>query len=144
MTKAEFLAILAARGLRLIQTEQVPDPPKESANVNHYMAHMMEQKGEIVQGRNIGFYVFDEGTAQEAAFPRDLLVTKNQARDAMQTYLDGLVPGTYIRTEIQSVNEDQTYGTAKALKDNADSTVSEVRLLIWKDAGQPIKHREFV
>lgn len=142
MDKAELLADLAAKGLRVINVEQIADGVKEAAGVTSYIANVMEQRGDTIAGRNIGFYVLDEGDPAEEAFYRDLPQQKNVARDAMLTYLSGLVPSTYVRTKLESLNEDDRYGFAQAWKDNGDGTATEMRLLVWKDGANPIAHRE--
>lgn len=142
MNKAEMLADLAAKGLRVINVEQIADSVKEAAGVTSYIANVMEQRGDTITGRNIGFYVLDEGDPGEAAFYRDLPQPKNVARDAVLTYLGGLVPGTYVRTKLESLDEDDRYGFAQAWKDNGDGTATAVRLIVWKDGSNPITHRE--
>lgn len=142
MNKVELLADLSAKGLRVVNVEQVSDSVKEAAGVNTYNANVMEQRGDTITGRNIGFYVLDEGQPAEAAFYRDLPQPKNVARNAMLAYLGGLVPGTYVRTKLQSLDEDDRYGFAQAWKDNGNGTATEVRLIVWKDGSNPITHRE--
>lgn len=142
MDKAELLADLAAKGLRVVNIEQVADAVKEAAGVTSYIANVMEQRGDTITGRNIGFYVLDEGEPAEAAFYRDLPQQKNVARDVMLTYLGGLVPGTYVRTKLESLDEGDRYGFAQAWKDNGDGSATAVRLIVWKDSDNPIAHRE--
>ena len=142
MTKAELIADIGARGLRVVSVTQQPDAAKEAVGINSYIANVMEQRGPVAAARNIGFYVFDEGQGGEAAYYRDQLNTKNAAFDAMVSYLNGLVPGTYIRYANPTVDEDERYGFAEAWKQIDGTTATRVQLIIWKDGANPITHRE--
>lgn len=142
MTKAELLNNLTAKSLRLVSIVEEADTVKNAAGIKQYIANVMEQNGESVYGRNIGFYVFNEGEATETAFLRDQPVAKSQVRSAALTYLNGLVPTTYIRVELGGVNEEQRSATASAYKDNGNGTCSMVNLLVYKDGVAPITHRE--
>lgn len=145
MLKADLIADLTAKNLRVINTTKASDPTKEAAGVNTYIANVLEQDGEIVFGRNIAFYVVDEGLATEAAYYKDIPISKNSARTAMENFLAGLVPATYIRTQIDSVDEVNLYGFATAYKPNADGvTATTVKLLVWKDGASPIAYRELI
>ena len=142
MNKVDLIADLNSKGLRVIAVTQQSDPVKEAAGVNSYIANVMEQRGDTVTARNVGFYVMDEGEAGEVAYYRDQLSQKNVAYDAMVSYIDGLTPATYIRGEVQNVNEDGKYGFAKVYKDNGDGTAKEVQLIVFKNGANPIEHRE--
>ena len=142
MTKAELLTDIEAKSLKVVAVTEEPDAVKNSAGIKQYIANVLEQDGEKVAGRNIGFYVVDEGEPTETAYVRDIVRPKNQARDAVQTYLNGLVPATYIRVSLSSVDEEQKSARATALKDNGDGTCKEVQLFVFKNGTNPIEHRE--
>ena len=142
MTKADILADIEAKSLKVVAVAEEPDAVKNAAGVKQYIANVLEQNGGVVQGRNIAFYVVDEGGAGEAAYFRDVVTPKSVARDAVQTYLNGLAPVTYIRTELGTVNEEQKSALANAYKDNGDGTCKKVQLLVFKNGAQAIQHRE--
>lgn len=145
MNKSELLADLGAKSLRVVQTTaEQQTPAMVTAKLQPYTSYVVEQTGATVHGRNVGWYTLDEGEAGEVAFYRDQPVPKNVVRAGMQTYLSGLVPATYLRAEIQSVDEEQVYGIAKVLKDNGNGTVSEGRIVVWKNGANPIAHADLV
>lgn len=142
MTKAQILADIEAKSLKVVAVEEELDAVKNAAGIKQYIANVLEQSGDRVSGRNVAFYIIDEGGAGEAAYYRDVVTPKNVARNAVQTYLNGLVPATYIRTELGLVNEEQKSATASAYKDNGDGTCKKVELLVFKNGSNPIAHRE--
>lgn len=144
MTKAEILADIEAKSIKVVAVAEEPDAVKNEAGIKQYIANVLEQKGDVVQGRNIAFYVVDEGLAGEVAYFRDVVTPKNVARDAVQTYLNNLVPATYIRAELASVDEAQKSARASAYKDNGDGTCKKVELLVFKNGSNPIQHREVI
>jgi len=139
MNKTELIADIAAKGLRVIATQQQSDPVKEAAGVNSYITNVLEQNGDRVTARNIGWYVMDEGLPEEVAWYRDQPNPKNEARDAIEAHLDGIAD--IIRYRLETVNEEEQYAFATVWKDNGDTTATESRVFIWKDEAQPIKVR---
>lgn len=145
MTKQELLDEITSKALKVVNTFEEPDDTKNAAGVKMYITHVMEQNGTQVKGRNIGWYTIDEGTAQEAAFYRDTVNTKNVARDAVITYLTSKVTdGTFVRFSLKSVDEDDRSARATAVKSNGDGTASEVNLFVYKNGNDPIQHLELI
>lgn len=143
MNKTELLADITAKGLRVIQVVQQSDPVKEAAGVNSYIANVLSQSGDTVTAKNIGFYVVDEGQAGEVAYYRDALKPKNTVWDVAQTYLDSLIPGTYLRGTLREVNEQNNSGIADVYKvDGTGTAVSKIEIFIYKNSGQPVSHYE--
>jgi len=101
---------------------------------------------------NAGDPVLDEQGNPVVIAPEDaetVLVERELDKEPVlfaqvQTYLNTLVPGTYIRVEAESVDEGDMYGFAKAWKITSATECQEVRLIVWKDQGQPVAYREIV
>lgn len=142
MNKTQLLADIESKVLKVVATKEEADEVKNTVGVKMYVTHIMEQNGESVSGRNIGWYTIDEGTAQEKAFLRDAVNPKNVARDAVITYLDGLSPTPYIRSTNVVVNEENLSATAQVVKDNGDGTATEKRVFVFKNGAKPIEHVE--
>jgi len=62
----------------------------------------------------------------------------------VRTFLDTLVPTPYIRCEVESIDEESMYAFVKAWKVIDGTTAQEVRLILWKNEGQPPAYRELV
>lgn len=142
MNKSELLADIQAKSLKVVSTIEEADAAKNAAGVKMYMTHVMEQRGDVVQGRNIGWYTLDEGTAQEQAFYRDQVVAKNNARDAVIAYMKTLSPATYIRFSVLEVNEEIRSARVAVVKDNKDGTATEKHVFVFKNGTNPITHVE--
>lgn len=142
MNKAELLADITSKVLKIVDTIEEPDERKNAVNVKSYLTSVMEQSGDTARGRNIGWYTIDEGLPTEEAFYRDMVVSKNVAEAQIRTYLKSLVPSSFIRFTLESVNEEQKSAYASAVKDNNDGTCTEVRLFIYKNKDVPITHRQ--
>lgn len=142
MNKAELLADIESKALKVVSTTEEVDAIKNAANVKQYLTNVMEQNGDSVRGRNIGWYTIDEGSAQEQAFYRDVVVPKSVARDAVVAYLKTKSPTPYIRFTIESVNEEQKSAFASVVKDNGDGTATEKRIMVFKNGAQPVNHVE--
>lgn len=137
MKKIELIAELQAKGLRVISVAEELDNVKNAAGVTQYIAHVMEQSGDRVQGRNIGFYVFDEGQPGEAAYYRDIVTPKNAARDLVATYMETLRPTTYLWYRINDVDEAQRVARVSVI-DSADKM--EKNIVVYKIGSNPITH----
>lgn len=142
-TKAEILAEVVAKswkGFYILEAgNQVTGA--DGKTIREYTVNYAEQVNGKMTKRNLGFYVYQEGEADEDAQWRDIPRQRDTARDAVIAFLEGL---PLIRYEIESIDEEKVMGFAKAWKEIDSTTANEVRLFIWKDEGQPIKARELV
>lgn len=137
MTKAELLADIAAKSLKVVAVAEEVDAVKNAAGVRQYMANVMEQRADSVQGRNIGFYVINEGEAGEAAYYRDVVTPKNAARTLVEAYLETKRPATFLWYQILDVNEDQRVAKVKVI-DVAD--MKEKYIAVYKIGTNPVTH----
>lgn len=149
MTKSELLTDVEAKVLRVVSTIEEPDAAKNAVNVKQYITHVLEQDGLVVRGRNIGWYVVDEGLPTEAAFYRDNPTQKRSFADVVDNYANQITPlvlltGSYIRAEVLSVNEKTRTAMLRAYKKNADQTATTVTLLVYKNGSQDLTHVEVV
>lgn len=147
MLKQELLNDIAAKGLRVVSTIEEPDTAKNAVGIKQYLTHVMEQDGDVVRGRNIGWYVFDEGLPTESAHYRDVPKTKRSFADQIDNYCNQITPnaittGVYIRAIVDQVNEAEKTAFVTAYKKNADATAATVKLLVWKNGAQDITHVE--
>ena len=142
MNKTELLADITAKALKVIDTIEEVDSVKNSAGVKSYLTNVMEQNGETITGRNIGWYTIDEGQPSEQAFYRDEPKAKKDFTDKFNNYLKGLLPETYIRYTLQSTNENDKSAKALVIKDNKDGTATEKTIFIYKNGANPIQHIE--
>jgi hypothetical protein len=125
MTKAELLADIEAKSLKVVAVAEEVDSVKNTAGVRSYMANVMEQNGDSVQGRNIGFYTIEEGLPAEVAYYRDVVAIKKDIRTKVENYLEGLRPATILSYAIISVDEVQKVARARIVT-LADLTEREV------------------
>lgn len=143
MKKTEILADIESKVLKVISTtEDTEDTAKQNAGVRSYVTNVMEQKGDTIHARNIGWYTIDEDGAEEVALYRDILVPKNKARDAVISYLESKSPAPYIRFRNVEVDEENLSATAEVIKDNGDGTATEKRVFIFKNGAKAIEHVE--
>ena len=140
MNKIQLLADIESKVLKVVATKEEADEVKNAVGVKMYITHIMEQNGESVSGRNIGWYTIDEGTAEEQALFRDKVTPKNVARDAVIAYLDGLTPATFIRHTLGAINEENLSARASVVVNNGDGTGTEKQIFMFKNAGKSIEH----
>jgi len=134
MNKQELLADLETKSLKIVKTvEDTEDTAKNEAGVRSYTTNVMEQDGDVVQARNIGWYTINEGTDEEVAVLRDLPKTKRDWVDKFESMLNRLSPKTFLRFKIESVDEEDRSGYATVIQKNEDKTVSEVRIFMYRD-----------
>ena len=137
MNKAELLADIEAKSLKVVAILEEQDAVKNGANVRSYIANVMEQNGDRVQGRNIGFYTIDEGTPDEVAYYRDQVTPKSVARTLVEDYMESLRPATFLWYRIDSVDEEQKVARVSVI-DSSDMT--EKTIVVYKVGAQPITH----
>lgn len=91
--------------------------------------------------KNIPVIVFNEGEVDEEAYYSQNNDTPQltNIRTSVFTYLNTL---PYLDSTIEQVNEKEKRAFVRVVKDNGNNTASEIRVLIYKDDGQPIKHIE--
>lgn len=141
MNKTQLLADLTSKVLKVVQTTEEIDSVKNTAGIRQYVTNVMEQAGENVQGRNIGWYTINEGEATEEAFYRDIVTTKKDFSTKVENYLAGLVPATFLTAVIADVSEIRKTAKAYVVKINADDTVSEQAIFVYKLGATPITHK---
>jgi hypothetical protein len=134
MNKTELLADIETKVLKVVKTTEESDVDKNAANVKSYVTNVMEQDGETVKGRNIGWYTIDEGQPTEAAFYRDIVTVKKDFHTKFTNYLNGLVPATYIRAKLDDVDEVDRSGHGTVVKDNGNGTATEVKVFLYRDS----------
>lgn len=141
MNKTQLLADLTAKVLKVVNTIEEVDDVKAQAGIKSYITNVMEQAGGSVRARNIGWYTINEGQASEEAFYRDEIIAKKYFSTKVDTYLAGLVPATYLTAITTEVNEAMKTAKAYVVLLNADDTVSEHIIFVYKPAGTPITHK---
>lgn len=144
MTKSQLEQKIANKVIKVISTYEELDTVKNNVGVRMYISHVLEEHNGRATGRNIGWYTVDEGTAKEAAYLRDEINHKNVAETAVQSYLASLVPTTYIRAKIDTVNEEERYAYCTAIKNSGNGTATSIRILVYKNGSSPITHVELV
>lgn len=145
MKKAELLTQIENDSLGIVKTEVVEQGTLENGKTYHkYNANVYVEQGGSSNFVNIPFTVLNEGeTDEDARITQQKEVPKKSvARAAVEDYLDGLSPATYIRYTITEVNEDDRSAKVSAVKDNGDGTGTEVRLFVYKNGGKPVEHVE--
>jgi len=133
MTKEQLLAEITQKVLKVVSTTEQADLEKNAAGIKSYITNVLEQDGNSVTGRNIGWYTLNEGVANEEAYYRDLVSPKKDFFTKFENYLNSLTPITYLRYKLESVDEVDRSGYARAVKKNQDGTGKEVRLFIYRD-----------
>jgi len=141
MTKAELLADIDAKVLKTVKVFEEPDSDKNAAGVKMYIANVMEQKGDTITGRNIGFYTINEGQAGEEAYYRDQVNPKNVAQAAVEAYLAGQA---LVRVVNMQVNEEKRFAVCEVVVDNGNSTASKETWFVYKDGANPVTHLKMV
>jgi hypothetical protein len=139
MLKADLLADIETKVLKVVAVVEEADAVKNAAGVRQYIANVLEQNGERVASRNIGFYVQDEGEATEEAYYRDVIVPKSVARTLVENYLEGLRPATFLWYKIHDVDEVQRVARATVI--TAD-TFTEKNIVVYKIGSNPTAHAE--
>lgn len=136
MTKAELLADLASKVLRVVSTTQQADAAKEAAGITTYVANVLQiTQGGTAQGRNVAFYVLDEGEAGESAHYKDAIGTSAADYAAAVQYLDAQAFERYKVREQQPTNG---FALADAWIDDGNGGVLERRILLYRDSeGSP-------
>lgn len=143
MNKAELLADIEAKALKVVKTIEEPDEARNQAGVKMYYTDIMEQNGERVVGKGIGWYTINEGTPEEEAHYRDKPQPKKDFSTKFTSYLDSLIPDTYIRAKVTDVDEEDKSGHGIVVKDNGDGTATEVKVFLYRDkAAKEQKHIE--
>lgn len=141
MNKAELEAEIAAKAYAVVQTVQEPDAVKEAAGVTMYMTNVMERTGDNrLQGRNIGWYVVDEGGPAEAAFYRDTVQVANDKYQAELTFLKNRGLWETIQVVQRSENHDWLIARCLKIVDGVSTPpVGEIVhvMAYYNDQGQP-------
>lgn len=141
MNKSQLLADLTSKVLKVVNTTEEVDEVKAQAGIKSYITNVMEQAGGSVRARNIGWYTINEGQAGEEAFYRDEVSIKKDFSTRADTYLAGLVPATFLKAVAIEVDEVSKTAKAFVVRLNADDTVSEETIFVYKPAGSPITHK---
>lgn len=140
MTKQELLDDLAAKSIVVVNTDWERDSIAEAAGINRYYSTVLIQNRKQVTLKGVGWYVVNEGTQDEAAYYRDS-DEGAQVRGLVSSYLDTLVPSTYLRIKLGTVDEDNKFAFAEAYELQQDDTVLKKDLFIY-NVGQSIVHKE--
>lgn len=140
MTKAELLQDLSSRVVRLIEVVEEIDTKKNAVGIKQYMANVLNLERGAARGQNIGFYVVDEGTETEAAFYRDSAGSRTALEAEAVAYLATL---PYVKVHVEDVDTTNEFIIVKAIADNGDGTVSEKKVMVYKDGDTPT-HKEVV
>lgn len=136
MNKAQLLADLDSKVLRVVGVTQQEDPAKAAAGITVYVANVLQitQAGQA-QGRNVGFYVLDEGDPGEAAFYKDSIGTSAADYAAAVTYLDAQA---FERYKVREQQPQNGFALADVWIDDGAGGVLERRILLYRDAeGSP-------
>ena len=150
MNKTEILADIDAKCVRRYRLD-VPGNQTDlnAQGITLYQAQVLEQYSGDAVSKTISFYVVDEGGPAEVAYyeRQEALRPADSLKDTLQTWLEANLPAAYVRVRVDQVLEDKFYGFATAWKEagptpaNGDP-ISEVRLVCWKDGGNPPEWRE--
>lgn len=138
MNKAELLQDLGERVVRVIEVYEELDEKKNAAGVKQYIANVLNLERGVARGQNIGFYVIDEGLETELALYRDSAGSRTALETEAVAYLATL---PYIKVNVMEVDTTNEFIVVRAMKDNGDETVSEVKVMVYKDGDTPT-HKE--
>lgn len=137
-SKEQLLADLETRVLRVVAVNKQDDPVKETVNINTYLANVLNIEQGSVQGQNVVFYVLDEGTASEQAYYQNRPGSRKELEVEAVAFLKTL---PYVRVSVEQVDSNNEFVIVRAFKENADETLSEVKVMIYKDGDTPM-HKE--
>lgn len=138
-TKADLLAEITSRSLRVIQTELEADTVQQAANINRYRVNALVVEGGRARAMDTFFYVIDEGTQNEEAYYRRK-ATDEVVHSAVQAYVDSLIPNTFARIKVTEVNEADGFALADAYESTSATEVTLRKIMVGQ-VGQSIVHR---
>ena len=141
MTKAQLIASVEARTLHTVRIFEEVDTNLNASGVKRYIMNVMEESSETVRAKNVMFYVKDEGGAGEEAWLGVKTEAKNVVRAQAEAYLAGLVPATYQKAYVTTVNEDHVFAIATVIE-VVGAVATEKEIFIYNDGG--IIHKDFV
>jgi len=144
-TKQDLINEVVAKswkGWYRISSENVDIPGADGKTMSEYVVNYAEQVGGEMRKVNIQMTVYQEGQPDEDAQWARTPKKADTARDSVQTFLEGMT--NVVRARIDDLDEVALYGFATVWRTIDATTAEEVRVLVWKDDGQPIKARELV
>lgn len=145
MTKQELIQYIEANVVRIINAPEVL-PADHQKNINaagittYNVNALVEQQDGTAKAENFFFYVVDEGTADEKAFPMEKFdFTPTTLRDEALAYIEHLEnSGTFERVTVDQVKTDKEYILATALEKQSDGTLHEKRIALYKEGDTPV------
>jgi hypothetical protein len=143
-TKADLIAEVVAKswkGFYILDSKGVVTGD-DGKTISEYIVNYAELVGGTMTKRNLGFYVYQEGEVDEDAEWRDVPKKQDTARDAVQTFLEGLT--NVVRARIDQLDEEELYGFATIWRTIDATTAKEAKVFVWTDDGQTISARELV
>lgn len=139
MNKQELIDSLTADVSRVVRVDRQADVNKQAVGVTTYVANVMELAGRNqLVGRNIVFYVLDEGLPSEVAYYKDRLHRPSTFLNDVMVYMDAIA--VLVAYEITSISPENGYALARAWQDNGDGTATERQVILFYD-GAVIAHR---
>jgi len=115
----------------------------DGKTISFHTVTYAEMVGGVIQQKNLVMIVYQEGVpGEESALWRDVPRQKDTARDAVQTFLEGMA--NVVRVRIDELDEEELYGFATVWREVDATTLEELKVFVWKDDGQPIQARIMV
>lgn len=137
MTKQEIIDEITASAIKVLGIFE----EGTLGGVKQYRANVLIGNRDRTVVKNIGFYVADEGDPEESAYYRDK-ASNNQIEKRIRTYLNSLTPGTFLRTNLERVNEDERFAVATVYEINdLDNTQVDKKEIFIYNVGQSIQHK---
>jgi hypothetical protein len=143
MTKNELITILTSKFYKV----DSPTLQETRQNINKYMVRIFEKSGDMLHGRNINFYVENEGEVSEAAYWAGLEpgISSSQFMLDLDNYVNNLVSSGVIETILSREGVDIINETAIILAiEKSGNTLEERRYLIDKNAQGDLRHRQII
>jgi len=154
MNKQEILAELAAKfeilgKVALNQLSVTDEQTLTEEGMKWYIAHVWEKQGKSLIGRNIHFYVRDEGEISEVAFYHQALPTETLQTTPVTIFRDivlaeiekKIAANVIVKGVIDSVNETAEYAIINAYKSEMSDVIIK-RYFVYNDTAAKLQFTE--
>ncbi|MHC4120800.1 MAG: hypothetical protein ACYSWO_25190 [Planctomycetota bacterium] len=143
MTKAELLVLLAGKFVSVSDPENISSDRELAEGYNHYLVGAWVNTGaDSTVRRNVNFYVFDEGGAQEAAYwqggdpaPEVVIPFSVQLQAFIDLKIsDGTIESAFLTQQAENQAEASVWV-------NNSGTLEKRTVLFDKDGNGDIRYR---
>lgn len=141
MNKAELLADLGAKVVRVLKTSEKADQVKNDAGVRVYQTEVLELNKAVVTGRTITWYTIDEGSESEQAYYQTSVAIPTGDYMQAAAYLSTLGAVKFKASEIDA---DLGYVIADVWNDNGDGTITKKQVMVYRDGEGMPTHKDIV